>query len=45
MLDEIIRIRPTKTEEHVIELWDDDYDPLNVALSKRHSEQSDYEVG
>ena len=21
------------------------YDPLNVALSKRHSEQSDYEVG
>ncbi len=39
--DEIIRIRPTKTEEHVIELWDDDYDPLNVALSKRHSEQSD----
>ncbi len=43
--DDIIRIRPINSMGQGIELWDDDYDPLNVAISKRHSEQSDYEVG
>ena len=42
--DDIIRIRPTKTEEHVIEIWDDDYDPFNVAF-KDSFEQSDCEIG